>query len=328
MYLFFLEKVMKKLLTLIAVFALTAPVFAADGDPNVLITCEADGTTVTVGYQLLDQGTNPGLANLMRGLAIDITTSNTATIDGISDYLTGTTPADSTQIPQGGYPIFMGSIVIGPQDPNFVTDYGDPVAPNTDPDALGGLNTTGITVELGSLYPQGGTAPGTSGTLFKIAINCKEETSTVLTIAANTTRGGCVLEDGSTANIVSAGCTIECAVDCYVVGQPRYYDENMNPGPAITQANYDAWVAAGKPACWCCPHHGYGDVNGDGFINPNDVSLVNNAFLAGILPPIPPNYIRCDVNHDGFINPNDVSLVNNKFLASVPQLPNTCPDCP
>jgi hypothetical protein len=56
--------------------------------------------------------------------------------------------------------------------------------------------------------------------------------------------------------------------------------------------------------------------------------LVNNAFLAGISPPIPPNYVRCDVNHDGFINPNDVSDVNNKFLAGVPQLPNTCPDCP
>jgi hypothetical protein len=115
---------------------------------------------------------------------------------------------------------------------------------------------------------------------------------------------------------------------CYIVGRPRYYDEFMNPGPAITQANYDAWLACGRSDCWCCPHHGYGDVNGDGYINPNDVSTVNNAFLAGIFPPIPPQYVRCDVNHDGFINPNDVSDVNNKFLAGVPQLPNTCPDCP
>jgi len=114
---------------------------------------------------------------------------------------------------------------------------------------------------------------------------------------------------------------IETTPDCYIVGQPRYYDENMNPGPPITPANYAAWVAAGKPDCWCCPHHGYGDVNGDGWINSSDVPIVWNAVLLGLSPP------RADVNHDGFVNPSDVPEVWNKVILGVPQLPNTCPDC-
>jgi hypothetical protein len=314
---------MKKLLTLIAVLALTAPVFAADGDPNVLITCSADGTTVTVGYQLLDEdGSNPGLANLMRGIALDITVDGGATIDTISDFLTGSPPDDSTEIPQGGYPIFMGSIVIGPQDPNFVTDYGDPVAPSDDPGALGGLETSGITVEMGSLYPEGGTPPGTDGTLFKFTVSgaCN------VTIVGNTTRGGdqgeCVLEDGTQANVVSSGCIVTGVTECYVVGQPRYYDHLGNPGPAITQDNWNAWDAAGRPACWCCPHHGYGDVNGDGFINSSDVPLVWNAVQQSLSP------AYADVNHDGFVNPSDVPEVWNKVQQGVPQLPTTCADCP
>ena len=74
---------MKKLLTLFAVFALTAPVFAAD--PNVIVTCEHEGDgVVRVDYALEDPG-----GSLMRGISLDITVDGGATIDAISDYLTG-----------------------------------------------------------------------------------------------------------------------------------------------------------------------------------------------------------------------------------------------
>jgi hypothetical protein len=180
---------------------------------------------------------------------------------------------------------------------------------------------------MGTLYSDDGTPPPTSGLLFRLEIGCGEETSTVLTIAGNTTRGGdqgeCVLESGAQANVVSGGCTIECEGECYVIGQPRYYDENGNPGPAITQANYDAWVAAGKPLCWCCPHHGYGDVNGDGVINPSDVPLVWNAVKQGLSP------TYADVNHDGAVNPSDVPVVwNNVKLGVGAMFYGPCPDCP
>ena len=329
---------MKKLLALFAVFALTAPVFAADGDPNIHITCNPlGGGLVQVSYEVLYQdGLDPSAR--ARGFAFNMNASNGCLITAISDYDAEgePVPADKDMIPVL-YSVYMGSIQFNTQDPNYVTDFGDPIAPSDHippyPETEGGLNTTGITVEMGSLYPVGGTQPPAFGDLFKIQLTDPLSAgSCVLTITPNNARGQAVMEDAingrSAANIYAPeGCEVTFACP-YVVGQPRFYDELGNPGANITTANHAAWVAAGSPDCWCCPHHGYGDVNGDGFINPNDVSLVNNAFLAGISPPIPPNYIRCDVNHDGFINPNDVSDVNNKFLAGIPQLPSTCPDCP
>ena len=75
---------MKKLLCVIAVIALAAPVMAADGDPNVAVTCSDLGSgLVEVSYQVLVEDVDPGL---MRGIALDITTSNAATIDGISAF--------------------------------------------------------------------------------------------------------------------------------------------------------------------------------------------------------------------------------------------------
>lgn len=298
---------MKKLLALFAVLALTAPVFAVDGDPNVLITCVDEGGSppvVAVYYEVLDEdGFVPG-DDLLRGIALDITTSNTATIDVIKDYdaESATPPVDSEGIDAyQGFIIYMGSIVFG-SDPNYVSSFGDPVAPNTDPGALAGLGNTGITIEMGSLYSDNGTPPPTSGLLFKLEIGCGEETSTVLTIAGNTTRGGaqgeCVLESGAQANVVSAGCTIECETECYVVGNPRG-GAGCNAG-TITQANYDAWVTAGKPDSWCCPWQPCGDTNGDGYVNPSDYILIvaNPAQPASVAP-------SADTNHDGFINPSD-----------------------
>lgn len=275
---------MKKLLALIAVFALTAPVFAAEGDPNVLITCDADGT---VSYQLLDEdGSNPGLANLMRGIALDITVDGGATIDAISDYDAedDAVPADSTQIGTG-YVVYMGSIQFA-ADPNYVSSFGDPVAPNTDPDALGGLGTSGITVEMGSLYPEGGTAPPTSGVLFKLTVSgpCN------MTIAANTTRGGCVLEDGSPANVISSGCEVgegDCwTFDCFDCG-------DTNGDCAITfagdvQTIINAWPASGFPYNKCA------DINKDGSITfAGDVQVLINKWPAAPKPGHQPGCLDC-----------------------------------
>jgi hypothetical protein len=319
---------MKKLLALFAVFALTAPVFAADGDPNVLITCnDLGGGLVQVSYAILyEDGLDPSAR--ARGFAFNINANNGCLITAISEYDAEgePVPADKDMIP-ALYSVYMGSIQFNTQDPNYVTDFGDPIAPSDHippyPETEGGLNTSGITVEMGSLYPEGGTQPPASGNLFKIQLTDPLSAGSChLTITGNDARGQAVLEVGSPANIYAPeGCEVTFACS-YVIGQPRYYDVNMNPGPAITQANYDAWVAAGKPACWCCPHHGYGDVNGDGVINPSDVPLVWNPFKLGQSP------VRADVNHDGSVNPSDVPLVWNNVKAALGPLPNTCPDCP
>ena len=327
---------MKKLLALFAVFALTAPVFAADGDPNVHITCnDLGGGLVQVSYNILYQD---GLASSarVRGFAFNINASNGCLITAISEYDAEgePVPADKDMIPIK-YSVYMGSIQFNTQDPNYVTDFGDPIAPSDHippyPETEGGLNTSGITVEMGSLYVDDGQGdpeqPPASGDLFKIQLSDPLSAgSCVLTIAGNDARGQAVLEvehNGSNAANIYApeGCEVTFACS-YVIGNPRYFDELGNPGPLITQANYDAWVASGKPACWCCPHHGYGDVNGDGAINPNDVPIVWNAVKLGLSP------VRADVNHDGAVNPNDVPPVWNTVKAAVGPLPNTCPDCP
>ena len=317
---------MKKLLALFAVLALTAPVFAADGDPNVAITCDDLGNgLVQVGYEIkYEDGLDP--AARVRGFAFNMTASNSCLITAISEYDAegAPVPADPNEIPVG-YSVYMGSIGFG-TDPNTVDSFGDPVAPSGPPknypDTLGGLGTTGITVEMGSLYPTGGTQPPASGNLFKIQLTDPTSAGTCsLTIVANTTRGstehgtGIVLEDGSSANLSSIGCTIQ--FDCYIVGQPRYYDNLGNPGPVITQANYDAWVAVGKPACWCCPHHGYGDTDGNGFINANDYLPIQQNPGPSI------NCPRADIDHNGFINANDYLPIQQHPGA----VPTACPDC-
>jgi hypothetical protein len=276
---------MKKLLCLIAVIALTAPVMAADGDPNVAVTCnDLGGGLVQFSYQVLvEDGVDPGL---MRGIAFDVTTSNTATITGISNYATGATPADSENIP-AGYSVFMGSIQFA-VDPNLVANFGDPVAPNTDPDALGGLTTTGITAEMGSLYADGDPAPTAAGDLFKLQLGANGEASTVLEIAANTTRGGCVMNDGASANVVSAGCTITFGT--------------------VT-------------ACWSCDGQDKGNADGDTAIGFLDLGLVKLAFFtsaAGSVHGTGAGQYNCcaDFDRDGVIGFLDLGIIKANFFTS------------
>ena len=86
----------------------------------------------------------------------------------------------------------------------------------------------------------------------------------------------------------------------YMVGQPR-----GESGEVITQANYDAWVAAGRPMVWCCAYQPCGDANGDGYANPEDyITIFNFKGETALAHP------REDVNHDGFVNPEDYLTIS------------------
>ena len=252
---------MKKLLCVIAVFALTAPVFAADGDPNVAVTIvDEGGGVVQVHYTLLaEDGFVPG-DDPLRGIALKLTTSNAVLFDAISEYATGSTPADSTQIPLG-FSVFMGSIQFA-ADPNFVSNFGTPVAPSGDPGAGGDLpDATEIVVEMGTLYT-GANAPGSTGMLFKLTLDANGETDTVLGIEGESTRGGdlgeCVLESGQQANIVLSG-----VADAYKV--------TFGGGCFVgTTEQVAAWNFWGQPANWCEPCFKCGDVNSSTSITPGD----------------------------------------------------------
>jgi hypothetical protein len=224
---------MKKVVIFFAVFALAAPVLV-QAEPNVYITCENDGLTTTISYDATDAG-------VVRAFSMDLTVDGGAVITGISAYDAEGEPAGTT-VP-ANYAIYMSSIDFG-TDPNNVDGWGDPVASGVD--ALGGLGTAGITVELGSLYEMGvGPTPPLTGDLFDITVN-QACNLTIEDTVQKGTRGGIVLEDGSGAELVSSGCAPAPSAECMA-----------GTNPAKT-----AWDAWGQPDCWCYQRNCRGDING------------------------------------------------------------------
>jgi hypothetical protein len=285
---------MKKLLTLIAVIALTAPVFADDGDPNVLITIvDEGGGLVQVWYELLEQDDFDPESNPLRGIALRISTSNTAKIDAISHYLTGSAGDESGDIPDGGFPINMGSISFNTQDPNKIADYGDPVAPSDDPGAGDDLpGADEIVTEQGSLYGSGGTPPPTTGMLFKLQLDDNGESDTVLEIEGESTRGGDLGE---------------------AVLEKRNEDDKAQANIVLSD-EADAYKVEFAPPCWSFPCFAYGDYDGDGFITfLEDVQPLIDAW-----PPLP--YDPCaDKNKDGYITfIEDVQPIIDNWVTQCP----------
>jgi hypothetical protein len=160
--------------------------------------------------------------NKVRAFALDITVDNPAKINTI-DYN------------DPNYWVYPGSIEIVNGE---VNDVGSPVASPTFPGTLGGLDTNGITIEMGSLYyPTGDNspnAPPNSGKLLKFRVS-KDCT---VTVAENAIRGGVVLTNPSLDPTVTlTGCTVVCAqvVDCF----------------PSTYTTFNDWKTLNKPNCWC-----------------------------------------------------------------------------
>jgi hypothetical protein len=324
---------MKKLVCLLAVIALAAPLYAAEGDPNVVITCTDEGNGVCrVDYQVLAEDGDPGL---VRGFALDIEVSGNATITAVSDYdQTGT----ATVAPDN-YGVFVGQIDFG-TDPNNVDDWGSPLA--TTNTAYGALPSNGMTVELASLYEMGvDTAPAPSGTLLKFTADGGGDADTTVTITANALRGEIVMEDVSSANIISTGCTITFDGPCFPAA-----------GEGGTTA-YNDWLAFGSPECWCEAYQCDGDANGQTQlvggtvrVGPDDIAVVAAAWLIkeppkgpGLLGQVDGNgrlLICADVNHASQlvggtvrVGPDDIAVIAANWLIKEPPkgpgLPGTCP---
>lgn len=204
------------------IFALTVLLLAAPVWATVEITLDKVGNEVTIGYESDE-------TQLIRAFALDIVATG-GNITAISGY----TPGDDN----GTYGIYPGSfddnIEVDPETGEVVSwavaGY-TPVAPSDDPDALGDIPGPAITIEMGSLYPEGGNAPSqTEGTLCTITV---ESTVTEVCVTANATRGNVVLEDSNEPVELIVGCV---GGECY---------------PTDNQTRYDRWVAVGKPGCWC-----------------------------------------------------------------------------
>jgi len=253
---------MKKIMLVLAVLAMASSAFA-----GVTITAVDEGSGVVAIQYTADSE--------VRAFALDISVDSGATISAISDYNVGECTA-SVQ----GYGIFMGSIDVNATTGD-VNDYGTPVASGKD--ALGGLGTSGITIELGSLYVDAN-APANSGTLCKITVDANGAADVNVALAEeDTSRGGVVMKDASGITAALNGVTLHFSYG---------------------------------PPCWACPLWAMGDLNGDGFVNANDVVPIINSFGTGdgtIPCAVAP---EADVNKDGYINASDVVPIINNFGAT------------
>jgi hypothetical protein len=175
---------------------------------RVDIWCTFEGDQVTVNYRVV------GEPNKVSAFALDITVDSGAKIKSISNL-------------SSDYWVYPGSIQIVNGE---VNDVGSPVCDPNSPGALGGLDTNGITIEMGALHdPPGDAYLPSSGTLLKFRV----DKDCFVTIQENTVRGGVVLTDPNLNPNVNITCMYR--PPCF----PRNYP------------TYDDWVKLGKPDCWC-----------------------------------------------------------------------------
>jgi len=225
------------------ILALTVLLFAAPVWATVTITAVQDATDpqkVWIGYTSDE-------AELVRAFALDITADSN--IVEVNDYAVG---GDS-----GGYGIFPGTFAAAPVLVNPTTGQVDnwdvagysPVAPVGDPEALGGIGTTGVTIEMGSLY-DGNPPSQTEGILCSVTM--EPDTQGELCVTANAIRGNVVLE--SAAEVQDLVLPDEPGVTCCAYGSGDCFPSGYS--------TYGDWVSYGKPECWCSPYQCDGD--GDG----------------------------------------------------------------
>jgi len=277
---------MKKIAFVLAVLLFTAPAWAT----AVTISATQVGATDQVAISYVSDG------NLPRAFGLDITVTD-GNITACEPNMVGECTAAKR-----GFGIFMGTIVIAAD--GTVTDWGTPVAPAGAPGALGGLDTNGITIEMGSLYVEPN-APPLAGELCLITIT---ESCTV-NIAGNAARCG---EGSDPLGVVMEDPT-EAPTIVYVPGDVTYSADCMSVGQTIgdiqiTAAVYALWVSIGKPDIWCCVGNSKGDANDDGYTNPTDVGeIINN-----LGQPTSAANCHADLNRDGYVNPTDVGqIINN-----------------
>jgi hypothetical protein len=226
------------------VFALVVLLFAAPVLATVTVTATVEPNTPYVVISYTSDG------NMPRAFGLDITVS-----DGNIIACTPAMEGECT-VSVRGFGIFPGTIDIDDQvTPPVVNTYGTPVAPAGARGALGGIDTNGITIEMGSLY-EGPNAPPLSGDLCTIEVSA----ACTVSIAGNAARCGVegseapgdaigvVMEDPTEAVTITyvPGIVPEWVIDCFPSAHPDYL----------------TWVDVGKPNSWCFPRQCHGDATG------------------------------------------------------------------
>lgn len=265
---------MKKIMFVLAALLMASPAMA-----SVDITCAAGPgpNDVTVSFTSSE-------ANNVRAFALDISTN---------DPCAWIAAVDCNHV---GYGIYPGTIVI--DDAGVVTDdgtcVGDP-AQGPAGGTLGGLDTNGVTIEMGSLYEVGVESPPVqSGILVIVTLGgCDSGDDGVdVSIAENSVRGGVVMENPDEVVTVNA-----------------------------TGLNLDMDNCA-EPGCATCQ----GDISGDSFVTTQDLGMMIGALtqkgIPYIIPKGDPLWNDCgDLSGDDFMTTQDLGmLIGGLTQAGVPYI--------
>jgi hypothetical protein len=310
---------MRKISLILVILVLTAPAWAA-----VNITIEPNATD-PCQYDVLYQVTGDDAETGVRAFALDIYVTGGPNIVDVNDYHAGESDQDTAQL-YGIYPSNFARHIDPEGDP---IDWGSssytPLGNDDDypEDTLDGLDTNGITVEMGALYVGEGNEPLASGKLLEIVLSdeCEDE----IRIKVNDIRGAIVLEDNSSPSTTNLPYTYSCVVDCLIGGNagPLEYSDWSNP----------MW---GKPDCWCYCRQCRGDLNGYAtfgqFVAISDLAVLydaynkSNAVLATI-----ENGICADFDHKSTfgirVAISDLAIAYNYYGKPYTQIPK-CDEAP
>ena len=191
---------MKKIIFVLLVLVLAAPVMAAD--PNVTLTVSPMDTNGWAHVNYVADANVRAFA-----LKIEITdvgaVGNPNIVDVNHWFATG--ECDGTN---KGFGIFLDQINgVDINDAGVVQDLGSPVADAGAPGAAGsGIGTKKVIIGMGALY-EDGNQPALSGKLCDFQVGPAPCCVKVTVTAESTYRGGVVLEDGNSPNLILTNAT-------------------------------------------------------------------------------------------------------------------------
>ena len=258
---------MKKIILALVVIAYAG---SASGDVAITIVDEGRGSA------RIDYVADANVSSFGLKVTVDC-----GTIDAISDYHIGESVTGSK-----GFGIFFGTINVTATT-GQIDDYGDPVAPDTDPCAAGtGLGTDTIIIEMATLH-EDGNQPYLSGTLCKLTVSetCK------MSVVAEPTRGGVVYANSSKATMDLTGATLVDIIDkcatCYgdLTGDGMIRTNDLGMSIHIFTTLGSPFIATPDSPLW----NDCAEISGDGVLRNNDLVILLNMLIdAG-----PPYIIPC-----------------------------------
>jgi hypothetical protein len=198
------------------------------------------------------------------------------------------------------FPIHPGTISIDLSGPEPSIDYGTPVAPQSDlpSDTLPGLDSNGITIEMGSLYappvPTDPNAPDDTGVLLSIILDPPvdgNDTQTCLTFSGNVARAG------------SSGVVLE--------------DPALDPTVTLPGAG-TVCVTFPKPypVCWDFLTQCHGDTDNSGKVDTTDFFALKDSWMKSDPDPL---YNPCaDFDRNGKVDTTDFFALKDWWMKNPP----------